>query len=203
MKATGGLIPDTASLVSSCVAHPEPQNKATGKELAQRACRVTGRDRLPAERHGDATRDDEAWGRYLGSSEAIALDPAEQTVSHLRTWIAERWDVTVKSVDAAWDDLDGRRLNNRETFAWYDADTVYVPTTRLREAAGNVLTEREVAQALDQRGLLTRRHDERRIALRRVPNVGRIDAYALRRDQFGRPALGAGPDLRVHEGGLR
>jgi hypothetical protein len=144
-----------------------------------------------------------AWGRYLGSSAAIALDPAEQTVSHLRTWIAERWDVTVKSVDAAWDDLDGRRLNNRETFAWYDADTVYVPTTRLREAAGNVLTEREVAQALDQRGLLTRRHDERRIALRRVPNVGRIDAYALRRDQFGRPALGAGPDLRVHEGGLR
>jgi hypothetical protein len=100
-----------------------------------------------------------AWERYLGSSEAIALDPAEQTVSHLRTWIAERWDVTVKSVDAAWDDLDGRRLNNRETFAWYDADTVYVPTTRRREAAGNVLTEREVAQALDQRGLLTRRHD--------------------------------------------
>lgn len=144
-----------------------------------------------------------AWERYLGSSEAIALDPAEQTVSHLRTWIAERWDVTVKSVDAAWDDVDGRRLNNRETLAWYDADTVYVPATRLREAAGNVLTEREIAQALDQRSLLARRSDARRIAVRRVPNVGRIDAYALRRDQFGRPALGAGPDLQVHEGGLR
>jgi hypothetical protein len=45
-------------------------------------------------------------------------------LSHLRTWIAERWDVTVKSVDAAWDDPDGRRVNNRETVAWYDADAV-------------------------------------------------------------------------------
>jgi hypothetical protein len=144
-----------------------------------------------------------AWERYLGSSEAVALDPAEQVLSHLRTWIAERWDVTVKSVDAAWDDPDGRRVNNRETVAWYDADAVYIPTTRLREAAGNVLTEREIAQALDKRGLLARRNDSRRIALRRVPNVGRVDAYALRRDQFGRAAVGYRPDLEVHEGGLR
>jgi hypothetical protein len=144
-----------------------------------------------------------AWERYLGSAEAVALDPAEQVLSHLRTWIAERWDVTVKSVDAAWDDPDGRRVNNRETVAWYDADTVYIPTTRLREAAGNVLTEREIAQALDKRGLLARRNDSRRIALRRVPNVGRVDAYAIRRDQFGRAAAGYRPDLEVHQGGLR
>jgi hypothetical protein len=144
-----------------------------------------------------------AWERYLGSSEAVALDPAEQVLSHLRTWIAERWDVTVKSVDAAWDDPDGRRVNNRETVAWYDADAVYIPTTRLREAAGNVLTEREIAQALDKRSLLARRNDSRRIALRRVPNVGRVDAYALRRDQFGRAAVGYRPDLEVHQGGLR
>jgi Domain of unknown function (DUF927)/Toprim domain len=144
-----------------------------------------------------------AWERYLGSSEAVALDPAEQVLSHLRTWIAERWDVTVKSVDAAWDDPDGRRVNNRETVAWYDADAVYIPTTRLREAAGNVLTEREIAQALDKQGLLARRNDSRRIALRRVPNVGRVDAYALRRDQFGRAAVGYRPDLEVHQGGLR
>ena len=56
------------------------------------------------------------------------------------------------------------RLNNRETLAWYDPDAIYIPTSRLREAAGSVLTEREIAQALDPRGLLARRQDARRIA---------------------------------------
>ena len=41
-----------------------------------------------------------AWNRFLDSSEAVALDPVEQAVSNLRTWIAAGWDVTVKSVDA-------------------------------------------------------------------------------------------------------
>jgi hypothetical protein len=140
-----------------------------------------------------------AWNRFLESSEAVALDPAEQVVSNLRTWIAAGWDVTVKSVDTGWE--DGRPPNNRETHAWYDPDTVYVPTSRLREAAGSVLTEREIAQALDSRGLLARRQDARRIAIRRIPRVGRIDAYALRRDEFGHIAAGAEPELKVHEGG--
>jgi hypothetical protein len=141
------------------------------------------------------------WDRFLESSEAVALDPVEQAISNLRTWIAERWDVTAKSVDAAWDDFDGRRLNNRETLAWYDAEAVYIPTKRLREAAGDALTEREIAQALDQRGLLARRHDARRIAVLRVPNVGRVDAYALRRDEFGHTGVTSEPEFKVHEGG--
>jgi hypothetical protein len=140
-----------------------------------------------------------AWSRFLESSEAVALDPVEQAVSNLRTWIAAGWDVTVKSVDTGWE--DGRPPNNRETLAWYDPEAVYIPTSRLREAAGGALTEREIAQALDSRGLLARRHDARRIAIRRIPRVGRIDAYALRRDESGHIAGGAEPELRVHEGG--
>jgi hypothetical protein len=140
-----------------------------------------------------------AWNRFLDSSEAVALDPVEQAVSNLRTWIAAGWDVTVKSVDTGWE--DGRPPNNRETLAWYDPDAIYIPTSRLREAAGSVLTEREIAQALDSRGLLARRQDTRRIAIRRVPRVGRIDAYALRRDAFGHTGVGAEPEFKVHEGG--
>ncbi len=41
----------------------------------------------------------------------------------------ERWDVTIKNVNV----VGG--MNNRETIAWYDADIVYIPKTRLREAA--------------------------------------------------------------------
>jgi Domain of unknown function (DUF927)/Toprim domain len=140
-----------------------------------------------------------AWNRFLESSEAVALDPVEQAVSNLPTWIAAWWDVTVKSVDTGWE--DGRRPNNRETLGWYDPEAVYIPTSRLRQAAGDALTEREIAQALDSRGLLARRHDARRIAIRRVPRVGRIDAYALRRDEFGHITAGAEPELKVHEGG--
>jgi hypothetical protein len=142
-----------------------------------------------------------AWNRFLSSSEALALNPVEQAISNLRTWVAERWDVTVKSVDAAWDDASGVRVNNRETLAWYDPDAVYIPRSRLREAAGNALTEREIAQAVEKQGLLARRHDARRIAVRWVPNVGRIDAYALRRDEFGRTASGPGGGFKVHSGG--
>jgi hypothetical protein len=142
-----------------------------------------------------------AWERYTGSSEAAALDPAERAISHLRTWIAERWDVTVKSTGASWDEADGKRINNREAAAWYDTDVVYIPTKTLHEAAGKVLTEREIAQALDQRDLLARRPNNRRIAVRRIPGIGRIDAYALCRDQFGRDSSDIEPDFKVHQGG--
>ena len=142
-----------------------------------------------------------AWERYVGSSEAAALNPAEQAISNLRTWIAERLHVTVKSTDAAWDDAQGKRLNNREALAWYDVEAVYIPTKRLHEAAGKVLTEREIAQALDQRGLLARRTDSRRIAVRRIPCIGRIDAYALCSEKFGRAGSDAELDLEVHQGG--
>jgi hypothetical protein len=138
--------------------------------------------------------------RFYGHGSAT-LDPAELAISNLRTWIAERWDVTVKSTDAAWDDTQGKRVNNREALAWYDVEAVYIPTKRLHEAAGKVLTEREIAQALDQRGLLARRPNTRRIAVRRIPGIGCIDAYALCSEQFGRKGANAEPDLEVHQGG--
>jgi hypothetical protein len=69
----------------------------------------------------------------------------------LRTWIAERWEVTIKSVD------DGDGKNNREAVAWFDETSVYIPKDTLREAAGGALRGSEVASILARRGLLTKR----------------------------------------------
>jgi hypothetical protein len=55
-------------------------------------------------------------------------------VAHLRQWIAERWGVTVKSVE-----FDS--TNNREAVAWYDPDAVYIPKEQSR--SGWQCAERE------------------------------------------------------------
>jgi hypothetical protein len=126
-----------------------------------------------------------AWERFEKSSDAEALVPEEQAIARLRAWIAERWDVTIKSVDAGHESFD-RKLNNREAVAWYDEVAIYVPTERLREAAGETLKTQLIVKALEERDLLARRHDAKRAAVRWVPKVGQLQCYALRREAFGR-----------------
>jgi len=126
-----------------------------------------------------------AWERFTRSSDADALTPDEQAIASIRAWIAERWDVTIKSVDAGADGFD-RKLNNREAVAWYDETAIYLPVQRIREASGESLKAQQVAKALIDRGLLVKRHDNQRATIRWVPRVGKIDAYALKRSEFGR-----------------
>jgi len=38
-----------------------------------------------------------AWERFKRSSDAAALDPDAQTIANIHRWIAERWDVTLRS----------------------------------------------------------------------------------------------------------
>lgn len=126
-----------------------------------------------------------AWERFQKSSDAEALTPDEQAIAHLRAWIAERWDVTIKSVEIGAEGFD-RKLNNREAVAWYDETVIYVPAQRVREAAGETLKTQQVVKALIDRDLLAKRHDARRAAVRWIPHIGRIDCYALKRSDFGR-----------------
>jgi hypothetical protein len=56
----------------------------------------------------------------------------------------------------------------------------------LREASGETLKAQQVVKALLDRDLLAKRHDNRRAAVRWIPKVGRVDAYALKRTEFGR-----------------
>jgi hypothetical protein len=120
------------------------------------------------------------WTRFRQSSDAAVLDPETQAIARLRTWIAERWEVTIKSVH----DADGK--NNREAVAWFDETSVYIPKDTLREAAGGALRGSEVASILARRGLLAKRTETDRLYVRFVPKVGRVEAYALSRSQFGR-----------------
>lgn len=129
-----------------------------------------------------------AWERFEKSSDAEALTPDEQAIASLRAWIAERWDVTIKSVDIGAESFD-RKLNNREAVAWYDDSTIYVPAQRLREAAGETLKTQQIVKALADRDLLATRQDQRRATVRWVPKIGRIDAYALKRAEFGRRSV--------------
>jgi hypothetical protein len=124
-----------------------------------------------------------AWTRFQKSSDAEALAPGDQVVSMLRAWIAERWDVTVKAIDDMGYD---RKLNNREAVAWYDADTIYIPSHRLREAAGGTLKAAQITKILIDRDMIARRHNDKRASVRFVPGIGRIDAYALKRSHLGR-----------------
>jgi hypothetical protein len=140
-----------------------------------------------------------AWEQFIHSSDAEALSPVDQAISNLQTWILERWDVTVKSVETAVDGADSRRLNNRETLAWYDADAVYLPTQRLREAVGSVLKAQQIVKVLVERGLLARRHNDQRAAVQWVPRFGRLQCYALKRSMFGRSSSAHG--LSIVEGG--
>jgi hypothetical protein len=137
-----------------------------------------------------------AWERFCSSSDALAIDPSRQAVVNIRQFIAERWDVTIKNVEA------DTGVNNREAVAWYDEDTIYLPTNRIAEAAGSVLKEQRIAGALDSGGYLSRRGDPKRIAIRYVPKIGHVNCYALRRSQFGRPDKGTEP-LRSKRGGSR
>ncbi len=88
-----------------------------------------------------------AWGRFKQSTDAMALDPGTQAVTNLRTWIAERWGSSIRPTNST----DGDRVS-RDAVGWYDGDAVYLPTARLREAAGGALKETEIAKALDRPG---------------------------------------------------
>jgi hypothetical protein len=127
------------------------------------------------------------------SPDAEALTPDEQAIANIRAWIAERWDVTIKSVDTGVDGFD-RKLNNREAVAWYDDTAIYLPVQRIREASGETLKAQQIVKALTDRDLLADRQDKRRATVRWIPKIGRIDAYALKRREFGRSFIWAGAE---------
>lgn len=147
-----------------------------------------------------------AWDRFKASSDAQALDPAMQAISNVQHWLLERWDVTVKSIDATDEARragasEGRwHLNNRETLGWYDQGAVYLPAGRLGEACGGALKPEALARELDRRGLLAKRKGAKRLTVEYVPKIGYGAWYALSRTLFGRSAAPAGPGFTVHEG---
>jgi hypothetical protein len=121
-----------------------------------------------------------AWDRFVQSSDTGALTPAAQAVDKLNQWISERWDSTIRYID-----LTDEKSAVRDCVAFYDGSTVYIPKDRLVEAAGGALKETEVAAILKKANALTKTKSAAHSFTNYVTGVGRINAYALCRRQFG------------------
>lgn len=133
-----------------------------------------------------------AWERYSLSTDAEALDPERRAIANIQRWVAERWDVTIKNVEP------NTGTNNREAVAWYDDKVLYLPTARIAEAAGNVLNTQTIAALLARKDYLARRTNSRRIAVGWIPKIGYVQAYALKRSEFGgRADAASDPNLRA------
>jgi hypothetical protein len=117
------------------------------------------------------------WQRFASSVEAQALDPEAHAFGNLRRWIAEHWDVAIKKTDTPY-------RSSRTALGWYDNKAIYIPTARISEAIGGALSERAFVHRLDRAGLLLRRTDDHRAAIRSVPQVGKVDVYCLDREKF-------------------
>ncbi len=120
-----------------------------------------------------------AWAGFKASSDAQALDPAEQAIGNIRQWIAERWNTSIH-----W--LDAEVRPTRDAFGWWDDRAVYLTSDRLIEAAGSTLKENLIAKALGAAGMLAKTKDAEHLCIAFVPKVGRLKAYALSREHFGR-----------------
>ncbi|MCW6512127.1 DUF927 domain-containing protein [Lichenifustis flavocetrariae] len=120
-----------------------------------------------------------AWAKFRGSSDAVALDPEQQAIANIQTWVAERWNVTLH-------DIDAETRTNREAVGWFDNEAIYIPAHRLIEAAGGTLKEAEVGKALKARECLVRTKSPKHTFVDYVPKVGKLKAYVLSRNEFGR-----------------
>ncbi|RYC31393.1 DUF927 domain-containing protein [Lichenibacterium minor] len=120
-----------------------------------------------------------AWAGFKASSDAQALDPAEQAIGNLRQWIAERWNTSIH-----W--LDAEMRPTRDALGWWDDRAIYLTPDRLIEGSGGTLKEGLVAKALSGAGMLAKTKDAEHLCISFVPKVGRLKAYALSRNHFGR-----------------
>ena len=133
-----------------------------------------------------------AWTGFAKSSDAVALDPAEQAIGNIRTWIAERWRTSLHGIHA-------EEKPTRDAVGWWDDEAVYLTPDRLVEAAGGTLKEIVVAKALNEAKMLAKTKGERHLSVSWVPSLGPMKAYALSRSHFGR-GQGSEP-LRAYAGG--
>lgn len=83
---------------------------------------------------------------------------------------------------------------------WYDDEMVYIPTSRIVDAAGGALKVLEIGRALAAQGMIAKRHDAHNFYASYVPKVGKVKVYALPREHFGRSASDSSR-FEVHQGG--
>jgi hypothetical protein len=118
-----------------------------------------------------------AWAQFVVSREADTLDSITLAIHNLRDWIPEHWNTSIRHIS---DD----RVLTRDAAGWYDDNIVYLPTFRASEAISGALSLPAFGRALKNKGLLRDNTDASRATVRWVPKVGKLDAYALKREEF-------------------
>ena len=118
-----------------------------------------------------------AWIRYLGSADAASLDPDQACIDALRSWIARKWEVSIKN-------LFDNAPAFREAEAWFDEDCIYIPADTIVEAVGLGLKRSEIGKILDRHRLLKMKDGDRKV-FRRMPGLPGIPVFALDRSKLG------------------
>jgi hypothetical protein len=117
------------------------------------------------------------WDKFTRSVEAQALNPEALAMLNLRRWIAQNWDVAIKRTSLPFRSM-------REAVGWYDDNAIYIPIAHVSEAIDGAMSIPAFVRLLGRRNLLWDRTDDRRAAIRWVPDVGKVDVYALARAAF-------------------
>jgi hypothetical protein len=117
------------------------------------------------------------WEKFTRSVEALTLNPEGLAMTNLKRWVAQHWDVAIKKTEVPY-------LSSRDAFGWYDDNAIYIPIARISEAVDGAMSVPAFARLLIRGGLLWTRTDNRRASIRRVPAVGKVDVYALKKGAF-------------------
>lgn len=119
-----------------------------------------------------------AYKNYLKSSDSSILHPRIQIIENIQSWIATRWDVTIKTLGTLQYD------NNREAVGWYDNNTVYIPSSTIVEAAGSIAKKEFISKVFIEKGLLFERANSKQATINYVRGVGGGKFYALDRHKL-------------------
>jgi hypothetical protein len=117
-----------------------------------------------------------AWDRFREASDRLVISPEERAIEALSLFIAQRWDVSIRAMDAS-------RPAMREAEGWYDDKEICIPVDLLSRAAGNILPQKVLAKVLKGKGLLART-DAHHNTVRARDGKRFLRFYALSREHF-------------------
>lgn len=121
------------------------------------------------------------WGltQFLKSDEAEALDTNKLVIETLQANILSQWNVTIYPTGE-------KRAYSQPAKGWFNDHAVYIRTDQIAELCSGVLKPRQIGQILKAgEYLFSFETSIDRNTVKRVPNQGEVNAYALSRKYFG------------------
>lgn len=123
-----------------------------------------------------------AWASFLGSDEAVSLDPEQKVLDALHFFISTNWGSRILSVNETG-------INCKEVYGVHDGiECVYIFLPAFEKAIESAgVKPRDATRMLRKAGYITKTHDKNRDYVIGIPGWNRKDkAYALNFEVFGR-----------------